>query len=81
MNFGDPLQLPIVLVACGLGLVAAGLLNVLLPRQWRGADGVIVLVSAFIAILVAAARIRQCARRCGRRDRPDGDRSPGRAFP
>jgi hypothetical protein len=54
MNFGDPLQLPVVFVACGLGLAAAGLLNALLPRRWCGADSAIVFFAAAIAIIVAA---------------------------
>jgi hypothetical protein len=54
MNFGDQLHLPVVFVACGLGLAAAGLLNALLPRRWSGADSAIVFFAAIIAIIVAA---------------------------
>jgi hypothetical protein len=54
MNFGNPLQLPVVFVACGLGLAAAGLLNSLLPRRRSGARSFTVFFAALIAIVVAA---------------------------
>jgi hypothetical protein len=54
MNFGEHLQLPVVFVACGLGLAAAGILNAFLPRRWSGADSAIVFFAASTAMIVAA---------------------------